>query len=145
MSGKLNIKKSSLVALDTNIFIYQFEKHPRFGPKTNAIFSLLSENQLRAVTNIVSLIELLSLSAPKEKIAGLHDLYERTPNLETVEVGQSVGLETARIRRKYCFRLPDSIQLATALISKADLFITNDKRLKKFKELKAALLTELKL
>lgn len=145
MSGKINIRKNSLVALDTNIFVYQFEKHPRFGPRTNAIFKLLASGQLKAITNIISLIELLSISAPEEKIDGLQDLYQRTPNLETVDVSWVVVRETAKIRREYGFRLPDSIQLSTAMSSKADIFITNDKRLKKFKGIKVTLLTEFKL
>lgn len=41
------------------------------------------------------------------------------------------------------FRLPDSIQLATAKLNKAKAFITNDERLKSFKELKVVLIKEI--
>ena len=53
-----------------------------------------------------------------------------------MNVDRTITVEAARIRREYGFRLPDSIQLATALFGKANALITNDERLKKFKELK---------
>ncbi|OGE64802.1 hypothetical protein A3I48_01575 [Candidatus Daviesbacteria bacterium RIFCSPLOWO2_02_FULL_36_7] len=62
--------------------------------------------------------------------------------MEIYQVDEKIAVESARIRRKYSFRLLDSIQLATALYAKAQAFITNDDRLKKFKELKVILLKE---
>lgn len=144
MSGSVNLKKYKLVGLDTNIFIYYFERHKRFGPLCKIIFDLLSGNKLTVVTNLISLTELLSVPSLPDKIEGLKDLYLSTPNLKNLELDQSVALEAARIRRKYNFRLPDSIQLATALHSKTQAFITNDRRLKRFKELPILLLSEIK-
>lgn len=66
------------------------------------------------------------------------------PNLTILEVNKNIAVEAARIRREYRFTLADSVQLATALYAKAKAFITNDERLKKFKELKVILLSELK-
>lgn len=54
----------------------------------------------------------------------------------TVEVDRDVAREAAAIRRKYGFRLLDAVQLATAKLNKAQIFVSNDKGLQKFKELK---------
>ena len=66
------------------------------------------------------------------------DLTNDLRHLQRSEIGEVA----AEVRREYGFRLPDSIQLATALHSKSQAFVTNDRRLKKFKELPAILLSE---
>ncbi len=145
MSGNVNLKRYKSIGLDTNVFIYQFDKHPRFGPKTKRVFNLLANNKLRAVTNFITLTELLSVKATPKKIEGLKNLFLNTPNLKIFEVDLAISLESARLRRKYAFRLPDSIQLATALYSKAQAFLTNDQGLKRFKELPVLLLDNMKI
>ena len=140
MSGIANIK---FVGLDSNIFIYQFEANPEFNHITNTIFDRLSKNKLRAVTSIISLIESLSYPSPETILTQIKEGFT-IPNLTVLEVNMEIGLEAARIRREYGFRLGDAVQLATTTYSKTKVFITNDERLKKFKELKVILLSELK-
>ncbi|KKR80523.1 MAG: PilT protein domain protein [Candidatus Daviesbacteria bacterium GW2011_GWA1_41_61] len=135
LDKKLN--KLKLVGLDTNIFIYYFEQNSEFGQSAKKIFDLLSTNSLNTVTSVISLMEILSpdfLSkvAARETEKKFFDI----PNLKVLNVDRTITVEAARIRREYGFRLPDSIQLATALFGKANALITNDERLKKFKELK---------
>ena len=86
---------------------------------------------------------MLSYKANEEAIERLKSDFLSTPNLTIVQVDMKISEDAARIRRKYGFRLPDAIQLATALDYKAQTFITNDKRLKVFKELPITLLTEI--
>lgn len=135
-------KKSLVLALDTNIFIYYFQSDPRFGAAAREIFKTLVSGQNKALTSIVSLVEIMSLPMDEKASASLKSHFLETPNLTVYDADQAVGLETARIRRKYGFRTPDAIQLATALIFKADKFITNDKRLKKFDEVEVQLLSQ---
>ncbi len=139
MSGIGNIK---LVGLDSNIFIYQFEDHPEFSQSTNIIFEKLAKNKLKAITSIISLIEALSYPSPIEVRTKIQESFEIS-NLTVLDINRSIALETARLRREYGFRLGDAIQLATAKIAKAQAFVTNDGRLKKFKELKIVLLSQL--
>lgn len=142
--GTQALKKIKRVGLDTNVFSYQFHQDPTFGPITKPLFDLLSTDQLQGITSIVTLIEILSVKAPRAKIRRLEDLFSRTPNLEILDVDHNIATEAAEIRRKYGFRLPDAIQLATAKFGKAKAFITNDQRLKVFKDLKVVLLSEIK-
>ena len=67
-------------------------------------------------------------------------LFLETPNLKIKNLDSEIAIEAARIRRKYGFQTPDAIELATAVVAKADAFITNDKRLMKFNEIKVKLL-----
>ena len=137
MNGIGNLK---YVGIDSNLFIYNLEQSPQFVKYTDIIFNKLSLNKLKAVTSIISLTEILSYpETAKVEVQIITDFFN-TPATNIVDVDRVIAVEAARIRRKYGFRLPDSIQLATALHVKAKAFITNDDRLKKFKELKILLL-----
>lgn len=140
MSGIANL---DLVALDSNVFIYLFESNPEFIKYVNPIFEALLQNRLDAVTSAVSIIEVLSYPSPPEVIAGIKEGFATIPNLNIVNLNQEIALEAAEIRRKYGFKLPDAVQLATALSAKAKAFITNDHRLKSFKKIKIISLLDL--
>ncbi len=140
----MNNLKFRLASLDTNIFVYHFEGNTEFGQKAKQIFIDLLNNKIRAVTSIITLSELLS--SPKlDKIAvkETRKLLLEVPNLEIYQVDEVIALKSAEIRRKYGFQLFDSIQLATALKAKAQVFITNDDKLKTFKEIKILTLKDL--
>lgn len=124
-----------LIGIDTNIFIYYFQQNDELGYSAKSLFELLVEGKIKAITSIITLIELLSLPASEKDIDILKAHFLETPNLTIQEINQTIGIEAARIRRVYGFRIPDAIQLATCLYHKTDLFITNDQRLKPFKEL----------
>ena len=137
MSG---IVKYKLVGLDTNIFIYHFEDNQQFAYYTQPIFEGLSKGKFKAVTSVVSVIEALSYPSPQDILTNIEEGFKTTPNLTICDVDHHLAIEAAKIRRNYGFRLPDSVQLATALKSKAQAFISNDDRLKRFKELPIILL-----
>ncbi len=136
-------EKYKLIGLDSNIFSYQFHKQPIFGPIAKEIFDAISLNELHAITSIITLTEILSVKAPLIKLKQLEKQFSETPNLSVIEVTYEIAQEAAKIRRKYGFRLPDAIQIATAKLSKAKAFITNDNRLKTYKGLKVILLSEI--
>lgn len=138
------IKKFKLVGLDSNIFIYLFEKNPEFIKSCQVIVDLLEKDQIQSVTSIISIIETLSYPSPFRVLKGIEAGFKSMPNLTIIDVNQDIALEAAKIRRKYGFRTPDAIQLATAKLSRAKAYITNDGRLKKYKGLKIILLSEIK-
>lgn len=140
MNGNINHK---LVSLDSNIFIYNLEENLEFIKSTDIIFQNLSKNQLKATTSIITLTEILSYPKTDSVVKEITNDFFNTPNLLVLEVNQEVALKAAAIRREYRFRLPDSIQLATALVTKATAFITNDSRLKRFKKLKIILIQDI--
>jgi predicted nucleic acid-binding protein len=55
---------------------------------------------------------------------------------EIVNLATDVIDKATEIRAIHTFKTPDSIHLACAVNGKADFFITNDKRLNAFKEVK---------
>lgn len=137
MSG---IKNFKFVGIDSNLFIYHFENNQKYSRFTQEVFERLSTNNLKAVTSIISIIETLSYPLPPKVIKDIQDAFSTIPNLNIVDVNYEVALEASRIRREYKIRTPDAIQLATSLIFKAEAFITNDQRLRKFRKLPIILL-----
>lgn len=144
MSGMTTLSNFKLVGIDSNIFIYYFEENAQFDKASKKIFDGLSVKIIHGVTSVLTLAEVLSKKGLPDNIAlDLEESFFEIPNLAILEVNRSIAKDAAKIRRKYGFRTPDAIQLATALNSKAKAFITNDERLKRFKELKVILLSEL--
>jgi predicted nucleic acid-binding protein len=140
---KRTLSKFHSISLDTNIFVYYLDHHSHFHPEAEKIFREIAEKNLPVFTSIITLTELLSFNAPKSELEKLEQELILMPNLTIVEVNLQVARDAARIRRTYKFRLPDSIQLATAIINKTQAFISNDVGLAKFKELKVILLNKI--
>src|SRR3989338_2272326 len=141
MSG---IGKYRLVAFDSNIFIYHFEDNQEFKLPIDLIFQGLIKTTIRAVTSVVSVIEALSYPMPDVVVKEIEEAFKNIPNLQILDVDHEIAREAAKIRRKYgALRLPDAVQLASASFARAQVFITNDRRLKKFKKLSVILLSEI--
>lgn len=143
MRKNLGLKKYKYLGLDTNVLIYYLQAHPKFGPFAKKIFSELASNKVTAVTSILTLAEVLAFGGTKDEINKTQDYLFSIPNLSFISVGVRIAQVAAGIRREIRFSLPDSIQLATVLDSKAQVFITNDTRLKKFKACQVLLLSEI--
>lgn len=142
MLNSSSLRKIKLVGLDTNLFVYLYQRHPQFLEPVKSVFEKIEKSQLKGVTSIITIAELLSYPLTKKVADEICESFFTTPNLRIVDVDREICSEAARIRQSYRFFLPDAIQLATAKFNKAQAFITNDKRLKKFKELKIILLNQ---
>jgi predicted nucleic acid-binding protein len=59
-----------------------------------------------------------------------------------MDVNEAVAEEAARIRARYRFKTPDAIHLASAKLGGADLFVTNDDRLRQFLDLTVIVLRD---
>lgn len=133
------IPSGSLIALDSMIFIYLFESDKRYEKVITPLFEKIEIGKLKAVTSTISLIE--ALSAPKlasepEKIIAFKRFFYETPNLTIFDVDKEIAIEASKIRRERLFlRTPDSIQIATAIVGKAEYFLTNDGRISKLANL----------
>jgi predicted nucleic acid-binding protein len=117
------------VALDTCIFIYQWEGNPRYSHLTDRLFSALQESDFSAVTSTITMAELL-VHPYREKDAvranDLLGLLSTYPNLVWEPPDLAIAVRAAEIRALYRLQTPDAIQAATAIHSRATAFITND-------------------
>jgi predicted nucleic acid-binding protein len=126
------------IALDTNLFIYAFEQHPDYGESVKAILEMVEEGDIMASASTITLTEILI-----KPIREGNDILERRykllfthfPNLAIVPVDITVAERAATLRGKYGISTPDALVLASAIVSGAELFLTNDLRLEKVTEI----------
>ena len=140
------ISKYSIVALDTVIFIYHFEKSKTYFKLTKEIFSRIDGNKdFSAITSILTLLE-VSVKPIEDSRDDLLEEYSDKllydNKLTTLMIERDVAIKAAELRAKYRLRTPDAIQIATSIIGKAGAFITNDMDLKKVKEIEVLILDD---
>ncbi len=140
------LAKVSFVALDTAVFIYQFEKNNNYFKLTKEIFSRLDQDAgFIAVTSIITLLEIL-VKPFKEVHTELAEQYTQKllydAKLTTWIINGDIPKKAAEIRAKYGVKTPDAIQIATAILAGAEMLITNDVEFKKIKEVETLILKE---
>lgn len=113
-------------AFDSNILIYLLDHDVVFGPMARDILSASIETG-EAIFSTLAIAEYLSDSDSNE--TSLRELLALT---DCVPVSEDVAIKAAEIRRSHkTIRLPDVLHLATALVSGAGTFVTNDRQLLK--------------
>ncbi|MBI4096277.1 MAG: PIN domain-containing protein [Candidatus Levybacteria bacterium] len=138
-----NYKK---IGIDTNIFIYYLNQGSPYYLHAVALFTVFIKKQAILITSTLTLTEILSLKTTTEPLLSMiEEAIVSMPNLQLISADRIIAKRAAQIRRMYNFALTDSVQLATALENNAEVFITNDKKLQRFKKLPVILLTSLSL
>ena len=124
---------------DTSIFIYALENNSIEA--RNLFQQALTEGIVG--TSTISIMEYAVGCFKCEKIERLNNFrrFLKALMFEVVPVDDAIAFKAAEIRAKYKFFKPmDALQLATAFVSKADVFYTNDKQLLQHKEIAVELL-----
>lgn len=127
----------SVVGLDTAIFNYHFERHPRYFPLTQELFSDIERGLRKGVTSTITLMEIIvkPLALGRQDIARKYEaLLVNFPNLDIVDLDRNVIRQAARLRAEYRIRPPDALQASVSLLYGAEVFITNDGLLKRLQD-----------
>lgn len=136
-----------IVALDTMVFIYHFEDHPRFSSITEKIFEKIEKGEIKAVTSYITLLEILVKPYRSRDLKAAFDyknLLLTFPNLQFIPVDLEIAEIAASLRAEFSIKTPDAIQLATAISYGTDSYITNDEALKKIGKVNIRLLKDMK-
>jgi predicted nucleic acid-binding protein len=127
-------------------FIYHFENHDELGPKAERVLRAAENGEWHLVTSMLTLLEVLVV--PKR--LGLTSLCQRYrelldsfPNLSMQPIDREVLEIASDLRAAYSIRTPDSIQVATAIRARADLFISHDRRVKRIEAIQIISLDEI--
>lgn len=139
------LRHHPVIGLDTSIFIYHLEDHPRYGPVTADLLTALEKGVFQGVTSYLTLMEILvkpKAEGNPEAIRDYEFFLTTFPNLSFVSMGLEVARRAADLRAGYRLRPPDALQLAAALVHGATAFLTNDKKLKQVSELKVLMLDD---
>ncbi len=131
--------------LDTAPVIYYVEENAHYLPLVAAVFDRLDNGSLIAITSPVTLAECLVIPYRADQSELKHaftDLLTGGSNTEFVPLGQEIAKQAAELRAKYNLSLTDAFQVAAALTTGCDAFLTNDATLKRVTELDMLVLDE---
>ncbi len=126
------------VFLDTAPLIYFLDNDERFGQKVQSILEEILTSGNAIVTSAVTCMEYLVYpyrTRNRQKIDVFFEFIEDC-DIPLIPVDAKIAQRAAQIRAEYAsFKSMDSLQLATAVCSGCDTFLTNDKQLKQFGEI----------
>lgn len=117
------------IAIDSSVFIYHIEAHPKYVALTDAVFSWLDDPTSRGVTAALTMTEILVVpyrNRDEKLVDDFYGLFSTYPNLDWISVDLQVADVAARLRAAYGLRTPDALQAAIAIQTEATALITND-------------------
>jgi predicted nucleic acid-binding protein len=122
-----SLRQGALVLVDAAPIIYVLEGHPRFAPRFRPLFDRQADGQiLFAVTTIV-IAEVLTgpLAAGEEALARRYRAV--LESWQVVDLTPDIAESAARFRARLELRLPDAVQVASALAVQAEALVTHDR------------------
>jgi predicted nucleic acid-binding protein len=123
------LRRHSRIALDTSVFIYQLENHPRYAGVADQVFRWIEQPGHTAVTSTITMTELLVQpyrDADERRVNEFYGLLATYPPLEWFAPDLEIADTAALFRARYRLRTPDALQAATAARCQATGLISND-------------------
>jgi predicted nucleic acid-binding protein len=130
------LEDGALVLVDTAPIIYVLEAHAKWAPRFEPLFARHAAGMLQLAVSTVTLSEVLAgpLGAGEEAIARRYRAMLESWGV--VDLTADIAEQAARARAQYRLKLPDAVQLATALAINADALVTHDRAFGKVRGLR---------
>src|SRR3989339_191613 len=132
--------------LDTPCFIYIVENNKQYKKVIQNVFDEISVGKITAISSIITLSEILvqPIKNNDKILINIYiELVNQLPNFSLISPNYGTAIQAAKIRAQLDINLPDAYQLALATENNCKYFLTNDKGLKKFKEIEVLILDDL--
>lgn len=121
------LPEHATLLVDTAPFIYILESHPKFADQFVGLFEAAAAGKLNIALSTITLAEVLT-GPFKAGQTALAKRYEKALSGYTlISVTPPIAALAAQLRVQYRLKLPDAIQLATALDVGATAFVTHDR------------------
>ncbi|NOT55363.1 MAG: PIN domain-containing protein [Deltaproteobacteria bacterium] len=135
------------LGFDTAPLIYFVERHPTYVDIVREFVQRVDTGAVLGYSSMVTLTEVLT--QPKQKgnttvEQEYRDLLLQSRNFKLLPIDSTIAERAADLRARYRFRTPDALQIAAALASGCQAFLTNDPPLKRAVELRVIVLDDLK-
>ncbi len=115
------------VLVDTAPFIFLLEGHPKFADQFTGLFEAAQDGELHIALSTITLAEVLT-GPFKAGQAALAKRYEKAlQQYNVIPVSATIAALAAQMRVTYRLKLPDAIQLASALDIGAAALVTHDR------------------
>lgn len=140
------LRRHSLVAIDTSVFIYQVESNPRYVDLTDRVFAWIESPGCAALTSTITMTE-LPVQPYRDsnaiQVRAFWALLSTYPHLQWMAPSLEIAAAAARLRAQYDLRTPDALQAATAVVAGASALIANDASFRRIREFETLLLDDL--
>lgn len=124
--------------MDACCIIYLIESQQEQGRKTRLLVDEALKSNGQLVVSRLSFLEcrVLPLKSKNSVLLNCYDQFFKLPGLQIVELNATVIDIATELRANHpgSLRTPDAIQLACAITSRADQFLTGDKKLATIQE-----------
>ncbi len=142
------LQSVSRLGFDTAPLIYFVEQSPAYLPVMKQVFQQVDNGRIAGFTGMISLAEVLVL--PKKlKNVGLETAYRavlfNSRNFSVVPIEAGIADRAADLRSRYRLKLPDALQIAAALETNCEAFLSNDNGLRSVTDLRVLILEDLEL
>ncbi len=134
------------IFIDTAPIIYYIEAHPEFGHLAKEVVTAFQSGHLTAYSSVMTLAEVLPrpIERGDEKLARTFaDFLKHGKRLTMVEISEGIAESAGKLRGRYpVLRTVDAVQIAAALETGSNAFLTNDMRLKQITDIKVLVLKD---
>ncbi|MBI1964708.1 MAG: PIN domain-containing protein [Betaproteobacteria bacterium] len=130
------LKEGALVLVDTAPIVYCLEAHPRFGPRFQPLFDRQSAGAILFAVATLTVAEVLAgpLAAGEEALAKRYRAVMES--WQVVPLSADIAESAARFRVSLKLKLPDAVQVASAIAIGADALATHDRDFSRVKALR---------
>ena len=122
------------VLLDTSVLIYYLEGIEPYNLLAKEIFQDVVDENIRGFLSVISITEFVAKPLITEHAIDVEDFKQFLESLpiQVLELNYETAERAGKLRSQYpSVSTPDALIVATALENDCDVFVTNDKRLKK--------------
>ncbi len=123
--GGLSIGATVLV--DTAPWIYLLEDHPVFAARFEGLFDAASRGEIELALSTVTFAEILTGPYKAGQTALAKRFEAALSTYRVVPLTTTIASLSAQLRAQYRLKLPDAVQLATALDIGATALVTYDR------------------
>ncbi|MFN6407007.1 MAG: type II toxin-antitoxin system VapC family toxin [Limnohabitans sp.] len=121
------LSEGATVLVDTAPWIYMLEDNAEFAPRFLGLFEAAERGQIQLALSTVTLAEVLT-GPFKAGQTALAKRYEAALGAyQVVPLSAAVASLAAQLRVQYRLKLPDAVQLASALQIGAAALVTHDR------------------
>jgi len=120
------------IAVDTAVFIYFIEEHPRYLPLIAPLFEEADAGKRTLVTSAITLLEVLVVPyrAGDARLAERYEsLLTQSRGVRLAEVSRDQLRAAAQLRAATGVKTPDALQIVSALSAGCRALVTNDRDL----------------
>lgn len=140
------IHSSGRVGIDTPVFISHIQQTAPWASAAATLLRAVADGEVQGVTSVVTLLEVTThpLRLGRPEIADAYEaLLGAIDHLAIVPIDPRVARMGAGLRATYGLRTPDALQIAACIAHGAEVFVTNDRRLRRVSAIEVLLLDDL--